>query len=135
MTTKVTKIMNIANNFSLWKRIWISISILFFLWIEFYATNYVVDETIYTAIFVRAPLVSLAFSILLFILCLLTSWTIKGFKDVELGEFSKFTIKLMILTLFSLVIYYVASPYQNCLRNKSGSEQYVVNFCTSQTSW
>ena len=34
-----------------------------------------------------------------------------------------------------LAFYYIASPYQNCLRGLGFSDGYAVRMCTERTSW
>jgi hypothetical protein len=122
-------------NLSLWKRIWISLSILIFISIEFIALVNSQDESIVNVLFFRAPIVSAVISLIIFLICLLVNWINEGLKNGEIGEFAKFSIKVILVTTSVAIIYFIASPYQNCLRNLQGSEGFVARSCTQNTSW
>jgi len=122
-------------NVPLWKRIWISLSILIFISIEFIALFNSQDESIVNVLFFRAPIVSAVISLIIFLICLLLNWINEGLKNGEIGEFAKFSIKVILVTISIAIIYFIASPYQNCLRNLQGSEGFIARSCTQNTSW
>ena len=43
----------------------------------------------------------------------------------------EFILKILIAAVAILILYYVMSPYQNCLREDHQNKKY----CTSHTSW
>ena len=46
----------------------------------------------------------------------------------------KFYIRVAIVAVVGLAFYYIASPYQNCLRAAENDES-VKFWCTKHTSW
>ena len=120
------------SHISLWKRIWILLSVLFFIWLEFFALYKSENESILFNLFVIGPVISAIISAVIFIICLLANWVIEGFSGNEIGSFTKFLIKIFIVAISVTIIYFIASPYQNCLRNIEGSSG---RFCFINTSW
>ena len=122
-------------NLSMWKRIWISLSIIIFVCIEFIALFNSKNESIVNDLLVGAPIVSAVISLIIFLICLLLNWINEGLKNGEIGEFAKFSIKVILVTISIAIIYFIASPYQNCLRNLQGSEGFIARSCTQNTFW
>jgi hypothetical protein len=127
--------LNTLKNLSLWKRIWISLSIIILICIEFIALFNSKNESMVNDLLVVAPIVSAVISLIIFLICLLVNWINEGLKNGEIGEFAKFSIKVILVTTSVAIIYFIASPYQNCLRNLQGSEGFVARSCTQNTSW
>ena len=86
-------------NLSLWKRIWVSLSILVFICIEFIAFFNSNDELLVINLIVKAPIISAVISLLIFLICLLVNWINEGLKNGAIGEFAKLTVNVILVTL------------------------------------
>ena len=122
---------NLTTETQLWKRIWISLVAVFAIGFGIFALSYAVDENANVLRILFVYLLSVViFSAGSFVIVRLIKWAIEAMGERKLGTFSKVIISQVIALILLLVFYYVASPYQNCIRQNS-----YKNFCIKETSW
>ena len=122
---------NLTTETPLWKRIWISLVAVFTIGFGIFALSYAVDENANVLRILFVYLLSVViFSAGSFVIVRLIKWAIEAMGERKLGTFAKVIISQVIALILLLVFYYVASPYQNCIRQNS-----YKNFCIKETSW
>ncbi len=115
----------------LWKRIWISLVVVFAIGFGIFTLSYAIDDNANTLRIVFVYLLSVGiFTALSFVIIRLIKWAIDAAGERKLGTFTKIIISQVVALILLLVFYFVASPYQNCIRQSS-----YKNFCIKETSW
>ena len=115
----------------LWKRIWISLVVVFAIGFGIFALSYAVDDTANTLRIAFVYLFSVGiFAAISFVIVRLIKWAIDAMGERKLGTFAKIIIAQIVALILLLVFYFVVSPYQNCIRQNS-----YKNFCIKETSW
>ncbi len=116
-----------------WMRIWTTITIIFLFGIGIFAfintRNSDVDAK---DVVLGVAIISIVFSLVVFSFCVLINWIYTGLEGKHLSEFTKYSLLLVLFAILTIVLYYVASPYQNCMRNSSGNAN---GYCLRMTSW
>jgi hypothetical protein len=115
----------------LWKRIWISLVAVFAIGFGIFALSHAIDDNanVLRIVVVYFLLVGI-FAALSFVIIKLIKWAIDAMGERKLGTFTKIIISQVVALILLLVFYFVASPYQNCIRQSS-----YKNFCIKETSW
>jgi hypothetical protein len=115
----------------LWKRVWISFVVVFAIGFGLLALSYAIDDNANVLRIVVVYFLSVGiFSALSFVIIRLIKWAIDAMGERKLGTFTKIIIAQVVALVLILVFYFVASPYQNCIRQSS-----YKNFCIKETSW
>ena len=113
----------------LWKRIWISLVIVFAIGFGiFIVTDSGIAET-WRLIFAYLVCM-LIFAVLSFVLIRLVKWIKDGIGEIKLGAFAKIILYQIFTLVLLVVFYFIASPYQNCLRQNLNK-----GFCIIETRW
>jgi uncharacterized membrane protein len=116
-----------------WIRIWATITVVFLFGFGLFAfidtRNSDIDAK---DVVLGVALVAIVFSLIVFLFCVLINWIYTGLEGKQLSEFSRYSLLLVLFAVLMIVLYYVASPYQNCMRNSSGNAN---GYCLRMTSW
>lgn len=115
----------------LWKRIWISLVVVFAIGFGIFVLSHLINDSANALriVFVYLLFVGI-FAAISFVIVRLIKWAIDAMGERKLGTFTKIIITQIVGLILLLVFYYVASPYQNCIRQNS-----YKNFCIKETSW
>ena len=125
--------MNLLNQINtetpLWKRVWISLVVVFAIGFGiFIVTDSGIAET-WRLIFAYLVCM-LIFAVLSFVLIRLVKWIKDGIGEIKLGAFAKIILYQIFTLVLLVVFYFIASPYQNCLRQNLNK-----GFCIIETRW
>lgn len=126
------KLSNLLNKEApLWKRIWLSIVIIFAIGFGGYGVLDAIDNN-YSIVEILFPLALIItiFAAVLFVIVRLFKWVKDGMGEIKLGAFAKIILSQIIAVIFLLIFYFIASPYQNCIR-----QNLAKNFCIKATRW
>ena len=110
----------------LWKRVWIFLSLLFFV-CTFVAQGFIENEFSY--ILLDSLVLTLIFGLLLFVLMGTAQWMMSAAEE-ETKKLMVYGFFWLMIVLGLVVIYYIASPYQNCIRKPLNA-----SFCVRETGW
>jgi hypothetical protein len=110
----------------LWKRVWIFLSVLFFVF-AFMVYGFIKDEFLYVLMY--SLVLTVFFSLFLFIVMCTAQWMMSA-AEKETKKLIVYGFFWLIIVLGLVVIYYIASPYQNCIRKSLSA-----SFCVRETGW
>ena len=118
-------------NISLWEKIWIATIIVFSVGLGLFVLGEISGKEIDTpkvlAIYFA---ICVAYGAASYVVCRVIKHLIDATKDKKISTFWKIIILQFLALIFIVILYYITSPYQNCMR-----QNLYKGFCIEKTRW
>jgi len=119
------------SNISLWKKIWIATIIVFCVGLGLFVLAEISGKEIDTPkVFATYFAICVAFGAASYVVCRVIKHLIDAAKEKTLSTFWKIIITQFVALIFIIILYYITSPYQNCMR-----QNLYKGFCIEKTRW